>query len=211
MADTSATGPVQAAPPVKTEDAAWVSLSTPFTAAELTAFCRHTEWLYRINPYYEFRRWQGTAPNSFHAEFRNLSNTQDVVTDLTVEEDTGGFVVRYAQGLKKRTVFTIAPAAGGSTLTITDDYAGMSESEKRERIDEVDKSLTAWGAALNAFFRRYKRWSWIAPWRWYMRRVWMNMKPSARRITWLVILITLVEFCFFLFVALIWWLEHLNR
>jgi hypothetical protein len=41
-----------------------------------------------------------------------------------------------------------------------------------------------------------------------MRRVWVPMKPSARRIVWLLYLITVVEFFFFVFVALIWWLEH---
>jgi hypothetical protein len=41
-----------------------------------------------------------------------------------------------------------------------------------------------------------------------MRLVWVPMKPSARRIVWLLYLITLAEFFFFLFVALIWWLEH---
>jgi len=34
------------------------------------------------------------------------------------------------------------------------------------------------------------------------------MRPSARRITKLIVLVTLAEFAFFLLVALIWWIEH---
>ncbi len=44
-------------------------------------------------------------------------------------------------------------------------------------------------------------------WRWYIRRVWVPMKPSARRIVWLLYLITVVEFFFFLFVLLIYLIE----
>ena len=72
----------------------------------------------------------------------------------------------------------------------------------------MTQPAAAWGQAIFDYLRRHQRWAWIAPWRWYMRRVWVPMKPSARRIVWLLILITMVEFLFFVFVALIWWLEH---
>lgn len=74
----------------------------------------------------------------------------------------------------------------------------------------MDKSLQAWGVALRAYFLRLKRWSWLPGWRWYMRRVWVPMKPSSRRIAWLLCLITAVEF-FFLFVLLIYLIEQQNK
>ena len=37
----------------------------------------------------------------------------------------------------------------------------------------------------------------------------LGMKdPAARRITMLIVLVSLAEFAFFLLVALIWWIEH---
>lgn len=191
------------------EDRAWATIQTALRPAELRKFCRDLERLYRINPYCEFRTWKETVPGQIHTEFRNLSNKQDYSLDLTlVAESDNTFCVRYAQGVKAATRFEIQPTELGSSLTITDDYSRLSAEERAQRLDEVDKSLPAWCQAIFDYLRRHQRWGWIAPWRWYMRRVWVPMKPSARRIVWLLVLITLVEFLFFVFVALIWWLEH---
>lgn len=191
------------------EDKAWVTIQTTLRPEKLRDFCHDLERLYRINPYSEFRMWKETAPGQVHAEFRNLSNKQDYSLDLTlVPESDNAFSVRYAQGIKATTRFEIQPTGLGSSLTITDDYNRLSAEERAKRLDEVDKSLPAWGQAILDYLRRHQRWGWIAPWRWYMRGVWVPMKPSARRIVWLLYLITVVEFLFFVFVALIWWLEH---
>ena len=69
---------------------------------------------------------------------------------------------------------------------------------------------TAWADALRLYFLRRRRWSWLPGWRWYIRRVWMPMKPSARRIVWFIYLITVAEFFFFLFVLLIFLIERGN-
>ena len=61
---------------------------------------------------------------------------------------------------------------------------------------------------MRVYFKRMKRWSWLPGWRWYIHRVWVPMKPSARRIVWLLYLITVAEFFFFLFVLLIFVLEQ---
>lgn len=190
-------------------DKAWATIQTTLSPGELREFCRDLERLYRINPYSEFRTWKETAPGQVHTEFRNLSNQQDCSLDLAlVPESDNAFSVHYAQGVKAATRFEIQTTGPGSSLTITDDYSRLSAEERALRLDEVDKSLPAWGQAIFDYLRRHKRWGWIAPWRWYMRRVWVPMKPSARRIVWLLVLITAVEFLFFVFVALIWWLEH---
>jgi hypothetical protein len=41
-----------------------------------------------------------------------------------------------------------------------------------------------------------------------MRRVWLPMKPGARRITGLLVLVTAAELLIVLFVGIIWWIEH---
>ena len=191
------------------EDRAWVTVQTPLSLAELRKFCGDLERLYRINPYSEFQVWKETGPGQIHMEFRNLSTERDLSLDLKlVQESDTAFHVAYAQGIKAATRFELGAVEGGSTLTITDDYNQLPADERARRLDEVDKSLAAWGQAIFDYLRRHKRWGWIAPWRWYMRRLWVPMKPSARRIAWLVVLITVVEFLFFVFVALIWWIEH---
>jgi len=191
------------------EDKAWATIPTKLRPDALREFCRDLERLYRINPYIEFRIWKETVPGQVHTEFRNLSNEQDYSLDLMlVAESDSAFSVRYAQGIKAATRFEIQATGLGSSLTITDDYSRLTGEERAQRLNEVDKSLPAWGQAIFDYLRRHQRWGWIAPWRWYMRRVWVPMKPSARRIVWLLILITMVEFLFFVFVALIWWLEH---
>ncbi len=199
-------------PPVPSRDAAWVTVPVPQDAGTLARLCRDVEVLYRVNPYSYFSVWKQTGPASYHAEFENQSNQQKLVLDFEVAPGPGpGFTVNYAGGLKKRTLFTIEPAAAGSRLIITDDYEGLTTEERAARSAEADKSLHAWGVALRAYFLRLKRWSWLPGWRWYIRRVWIPMKPSARRIVWLFYLITVAEFFFFLFVLLIYLIEQQSK
>ncbi len=199
-------------PPVDSRDAAWVAVPLPQTAEEVAQQCRDVEVLFRLNPYLHFSAWRQTGPSGFHAEFENQSNQQKVSVDFEVASGPGtGFTVTYAGGLKRRTIFAIEPAAQGCKLTVTDDYEGLTAAEREARAAEADKSLHAWGVAIRAYFLRLKRWSWLPGWRWYIRRVWIPMKPSARRIVWLFYLITVVEFFFFLFVLLIYLIEQQNK
>ncbi|MEW6331827.1 MAG: hypothetical protein AB1560_10240 [Pseudomonadota bacterium] len=195
-------------PPLDSADAAWASLPAPFPPGELAELCRDIEAMFRLNPYYYFDVWRRTGTDAFHIEFENQSNKTRQVLDLTATPGSGNVLtITYDQGIKKRTVFSIEPALHGSRLTVTDDYERLPEAEREQRSAEVDKSLTAWAEALRLYFLRQKRWSWLPGWRWYIRRVWMPMKPSARRIVWFIYLITVAEFFFFLFVLLIWLIE----
>ena len=184
-------------------------IDTPLGLAELRLFCGDTERLYRINPYLEIQAWQPLAADAFRVAWRNLSNDQAATLELRREpESEYAFFVAYSQGIKRRTRFLLEPAPGGSRLTLTDDYAGLPEAERASRTAEVDKSLTAWGWALHAHLRREHRFGSNPLWRWGMRRFWLPLRPAARRITMLIVLVTLAEFAFFLLVALIWWIEH---
>jgi len=195
--------------PVAAEDAAWIRVDTLLDAARLRRFCENLERLYRINPLLEFKSWRQTGPDRHHVELNNLSNGREESLDLTRETLSDlEFRVHYAQGIKSCTWFRIEPHEHGSALLIVDDYSRLPQEEREKRLEEVDRSLTAWGRGLYTYLRFEKRWSWFPPWRWYMRRMWVPMKPMARRVSWMLILINGVFFVLFLFIALIFWIEQ---
>lgn len=186
------------APAAELTDAAWVVVDSPLEPAQLADFCADLERLFRINPLLEFRDWRANGSARFEAAFRNLATGQDLDLELTVER-TGGrcMTVHYDCGLKRSTRFEIEPAPCGSRLKITEDYSGIDPAEARARAREVDRSLTPWGVALHTYLQHEKRWGRYALWRWYMRRFWLPMKPVARRITYILMVITGVEIAVF--------------
>lgn len=189
-------------------DASWVIVDTPLSLPALREFCADIERLLRINPYLEFQRWQHTGADGIHASFRNLSNQQTLALDLRIErESDDAFALIYRTGIKARTCFALEPAGAGSRLTITDDYAGLPPAEREQRLHEVDRSLAAWGWALHEYLRREQRWGCYAPWRWYMRRLWLPMTPRSRRITYMLVLLTAAELVLILLGAIIYWIE----
>lgn len=191
------------------EDRSWVTIETPLGVPALREFCSDVERLYRINPYLEIQSWQPLAADRVRVRWRNLSNALAQTLDLSCErESSDAFSVVYSQGIKRRTRFAVECAPGGSRLTVTDDYASLPEGERLRRVAEVDRSLSAWGWALHTYLRRERRWGGNALWRWAMRRVWLPMRPGARRITTGIVLVSAVELVLTLVVALIYWVEH---
>lgn len=174
------------------EDAAWVRIDTRLSPADLAHFLDNVERLFRINPLLEFTAFETTGKDAGRLAGRNLSNGRAFATDVEILRGASAVEVRYAHGLKTSTSFRAEPAAAGSCLVVTDIYSG-SEDERRARADEVDLSLTAWGRALYDYLHVWARWRWLAPWRWYMRRLWLPMTPSARRIVWMTWVISAVE------------------
>lgn len=187
-------------------DAAWVVIETPLRATQLAEFCADIERLYRINPYLEFRYWRGVGAGKHETAFRNLSSQRDVVLALVVESVADReFTVHYDTGVKRCTRFRIEPHGSGSRLTITDEYDG---SARKADLAEVDKSLHAWGVALQEYLRRHARWGHHGWWRWYMRRVWVPMKPSARRIVYILWVLTVFEVALLALGIGIYWIEY---
>jgi hypothetical protein len=177
------------------EDIAWASLNTPMGVDELKQFCRDIQRLFRINPMLEFTKWQSLGENEYAFSGKNISQEVpfDFEVKLRVSELPDGFQVDYGQGLKSSTIFKIEHAPQGSKLTITDRYDGLSEEDRKSRLGEVDKSITVWASYLQKFIISWNKWSCIAPWRWYMHRAWLPMKPTARRITYIILWISAVE------------------
>jgi hypothetical protein len=195
-------------PSEDSEDAAWVTIETPFDAAELRTFLDDVERLYRINSLLVFEDWRQTNATHYRLRAKNLSNGRMIEVELDVEATDDGITVRYSEGLKTSTRFRVEPQPGGpAKLIVTDDYSGSSAEEREARIDEVDKSLGEWGRNLHRYLRQWKKWSRVPGWKFYMRRVWQPMKPMARRICFILIVVTAAEFVAFLFVFTIFWLE----
>jgi hypothetical protein len=170
------------------DDAAWVTIETPLSPARLAVFVGDLERLFRINSLLEIDRWEVTAGDRIAFEARNLSNDKHLQSELSVEQIGNGLRINYSGLLKTSTSFQVEPSATeGSTLIVTDDYSGSDESERSQRLEEVDRSLHQWGQDLHSYLQWWHRWSWLPPWRWYMQRVWQPMKPSARRITRLIL------------------------
>lgn len=185
----------EATTPITTEDAAWASVHTPLKIDDLKIFCQDIERLFRINPMLEFNRWENLDENEYRMVVNNVSQESpfELDTKLRVENQDEGLTIHYSNGLKKKTVLTFEATGEGSKLTIIDDYTGLSEDERKNRLHEVDRSLTNWVDYLQRFMITWQRWSRFAPWRWYMRRIWQPMKPVARRITYILLWISVVE------------------
>lgn len=196
-------------PPVA-EDAAWASINTPLSVNELTTFCLDIERLFRINPMLEFQQFNALGGQRYAFSGRNISQETPFEFDytFTVTELPDGFQVDYDQGVKSRTIFKIEPAPQGTKLTITDYYERLPEEQREQHLAEVDKSLVVWANYLQRFLITWKRWSGIAPWRWYMRRIWQPMKPTARRITYALLWITVVEIALIALGVAIYFVEY---
>jgi hypothetical protein len=190
------------------EDSAWVSIETPFSHSEMAEFLEDIERLYRINSMLVFEEWQQTDQNRYLLKAKNLSNAKQLATEFDVKADGNGVTVFYSEGLRTSTRFHIDTQIDGKTkLIVMDDYSGSTLSERESRIDEVDKSLLNWGNCLYRYLHQWRRWSWLPGWKFYMRKIWQPMKPAARRITYILLMITLAEFVLFLMVLTIFALE----
>ncbi|MBZ0138609.1 MAG: hypothetical protein K8H87_02405 [Pseudorhodoplanes sp.] len=194
------------------EDAAWVRIPTGLSPTVLVEFSQDVERLLRINSLYEFQEWRSVGQNSFFMRARNLGNGSLIETALRVIPRPDGIRVVYESGLKTSTDFHVESAdmngppvpssAVGAVLVVTDDYSGTTEDERRARSTEVDTSLVSWGRDLQRYLRHWQRWSRFDAWRWYMRHVWQPMRPSARRISFVLIVIAAIEIALTLLVVL---------
>jgi len=175
-------------------DRAWVAIPLDIAPDQVLNFCSDIERLFRINSGYEVLEWRDEGSGRHVMRLRNLIGDRYWATSVGIERVPDGFRAVYAEGLKASTEFGVSTASDGRTiLTITDDYTALPEAEKRARIDEVDRSLTTWGRDIQRYLANWMKWSRVAPYRWYMRRVWLPMKPAGRRIAYILIVIGVFE------------------
>ncbi len=192
------------------EDYAQITVETPMDAAWLRRFLADPEPLLRLNPYYEFRLFAPIAERRWHLVGHNHANGVDFdVTVTMVPQEDGGMHLVWDGWLKPVTRIQLETTPQGQTrLVITDDYSSLPETERKARLSEVDSSLLAWGNSLARYLRNWKRFSFLPGYKGFFGRYWLGMTPRARRITTMILIVTVVEFIFFLFVFTIFWLEY---
>lgn len=184
------------ATPDTADDTAWASINTPLSVEELKLFCQDIERLFRINPMLEFKTWENLSDNRYRMAVKNISHDDpfEIDVEINVEQHGNEIILHYSNGIKNNTVLKIEPSTEyGSKLTITDNYDGLSEKERQLHLHEVDKSLINWANYLQRFLITWNKWSKFGLWRWYMKRIWQPMKPAGRRVTYMLLWITLVE------------------
>lgn len=191
------------------EDSAWAAVNTPLSEKHLTIFCGDVERLFRINPMLEFNSFKSLGDNRYSMNGRNLSHEPSFDFDITfkVSKLSDGLQIDYDSGVKSATTIKIEPAETGSRLTITDSYERMPTEEREKHLAEVDKSLVNWVNYLQRFLIMWKRWYRLRPWRWYMRYVWQPMKPAGRRITYILLWISVAEVALIALGVAIWFAE----
>jgi hypothetical protein len=185
-------------------DRAWVRLATPLAPDALRQFVgADIERLLRVSSRLDIRAWERLGPDHFRWVGRNLSTGQAIDTEVTVTPTDDGVTLAYGALLKAETSYRVAPAeGGGSVLTVTDDYSGRAETEKKERAGEIDTGLTRYGEDLHRFLARWHRWGGNRLWRWWTERIWLRLTPSGRRIVYMILVVTTVEIAALLLMAM---------
>ncbi len=195
------------------KDAVWATINTPLTRQELEAFCQNIERLFRINPMLIFKQWTVLSSNCYRFSGRNISQEKPFDFDLrlTVRQIPNGVQIDYQGSLKTRTTFAFesTPSNGSyqSRLTITDSYDSTPEVDRKQQLHLVDKSITVWATYLQQYLQSWKKWSHIGIWRWYMKTIWQPMKPSGRRISYILIWMAIFELFLILLGAPIYFIK----
>lgn len=197
-------------PPLPIEDAAWASVYIPVERSWLLFFCSDLERLFRINPYLQISKWERLLKDCFRVEGVNSSQQPafSFAFEIKVEEVPEGLRLIYSDGMKSSTTLKLETEGEGTRLSIIDEYTGIVETDREQKLQEVDRSLVKWLEDIQAYLVNWKRWSWFLPYRWYMRYIWQPMKPIGRRITYMLLWITLFEIALIMLGIGIYWLEY---
>ena len=192
------------------EDKAWAEFKSPLNKNIVVSFCQDVERLLRINPYLIIENWEKLSDEKFQIHAKNQSQTPafKVDTDITVLNMDSAIELHYSQGLKSKTLITINEENEGSRIKIIEEYEAVPKPERLQRQHEIDKSLIKWAEDIQTYLLHWQRWSWFPLWRFYKQRVWLPMKPSARRITYILLCISLVEFTLIALGSAIYVLEY---
>lgn len=173
------------------ENAAWVTIPNKLSVQELKSFCESVENLFRLNPYLKIKSWQTKDSHNAHVRWENHSSHHVflVDTDISVDSNHQEIKIEYKNGPKKQTLLIVNAVSRGSELIIIDDYGENTHTSYAE----IDKSLNAWGESLKQFFNHYAVIKYVPFVRLLINKVWIRMNPMARRITYILFVITTVE------------------
>ncbi len=196
--------------PLAMEDAAWASVQTPLSVEALSEFCADIERLIRINPMLEFKCWENRGGGVYFISGKNSSQETpfNFETAFSVTKLADGYQIAYDSGIKSSTEIKIEASDSGSKLTIIDRYDRLPVEQREQHLGEVDKSISTWAEYTQRYILMWQRWSQFGLWRWYMRRIWQPMKPSGRRITYMLLWISVVEVALILLGVGIYFAEY---
>ncbi len=194
-----------------TEDCARVEIRTSWPADRLHRFVQDAERLLRLNPHYEFNRFTWLDETG-HAKARlqgiNHANGQPFDVSLRIERTANGLLLHWEGWLKPITrIRVMEESPHAARLVIEDDYSSLPMEERRARSAEADSSLLAWAHALHRHLHWRPRLTRIPGMETLIDRYWLKMKPSARRISAMLVIVTLAELLVFAAVFAIFWLE----
>ncbi len=192
-----------------TDNKAWAEFKTPLRQDALIHFCRDIEQLFKINPYLEIKQWKNLGPQKYFIDVVNHSqnHTFSLKTNIYVTDIDDGIKIEYENGIKSETILKTLSIPEGSKLKITEKYHSPSSNDTANELSSVDKSLTKWAEEVQNYVIDWQRWSWFLPWKLYKQRIWLPMKPMARRITYMIIWISIIEIALILLGVTIYFLE----
>jgi hypothetical protein len=180
------------------DDAAWTQLEVELPVEAVGRLLADPILLLRLNPLVTYECLERGSDGSLRIRAHNESNGQPIDTAVTVISSRYppalSFV--YPDGIKRECRLQAWPTPSGAMLRITDVY--VSPADDDDQLKAVDRSLLPWTAALRRHLERDARWGRIPGYRWLANVFWPSMSPSHRRIAWLLIWTTAIEFCIFL-------------
>lgn len=182
------------------DNAAWVEAEMPLAPAALLEFLDDLQRVWRLNPYLAIESWQ-EGDGGFLLCADNEANGRRVEVRARREALPDGFRLRYDNGLKQSSEFTVAPRAAGSLLRVVERYAPVDGPDD-PRAAESDRSLVPWIAALRRHIVARVRWGRLPGWHWWSERFMLSMPPRQRGIVRLIVWATLIEFVIFVVLVL---------
>jgi hypothetical protein len=193
------------APPPAARDAAWTSVELAVAPAAVGRLLRDPRLLLRLNPCLEIEYLEHLADGRLRFAARNESNGCRVAAEVAVAitPAADGLVLDYSDGIKRETRLQVAPTAGGARLELTETYSPPAD-DGAVAPAEVDRSLLPWTAALRRHLERDARFGGIPGYRWLAESFWLSMSPRQRRVAWLIVWTTALEFAVFLAVLAIY-------
>lgn len=181
-------------------DAAWASVNLALPPEAIGPLLADPELLLRLNPCLEFERLERRPDGHLSFAAGNESNGCRIDTEARVlyRPDGNEVTLSYSTGIKRDARLRLETVPGGARLTISESYATPDAGETERRLAEVDRSLVPWTAALRRHLERNARYGWIPGYRWWSTRLWPSMTPGQRRVTWLILWTTAIEFAVFI-------------
>lgn len=191
------------APQVAEADAAWAAVELTVAPDAVRRLLADPLLLLRLNPCLEFQTLERLADGRLRLAAFNESNGCRIATEVELLAARDDIALRYAHGIKRETRVAVEQSGNGSRLTIKEIYAPPAEPAA-EPPPEVDRSLLPWLAALRRHLERDARYGAIPGYRRLAEGFWASMPPRQRRVAWLIIWTTAVEFAVFLAVLAIY-------